>query len=42
LRDGGPGLLFERPGDKNVPLAVDLMASRRRYALALGIKPEEL
>jgi UbiD family decarboxylase len=42
LRDGGPGLLFERPGDNNVPLAVDLMASRRRYALALGIKPEEL
>src|SRR5262245_23074573 len=42
LRDGGPGLLFERPGDKKIPLAVDLMASRRRYALALGIEPEEL
>ena len=42
LRDSGPGLLFERPGDGNLPLAVDLMASRRRYALALGIEPEEL
>jgi UbiD family decarboxylase len=42
LHDSGPGLLFERPGDGNLPLAVDLMASRRRYALALGIEPEEL
>jgi UbiD family decarboxylase len=42
LRGNGPGLLFERPGDGNLPLAVDLMASRRRYALALGIEPEEL
>ena len=42
LRQNGPGLLFERPGDGSLPLAVDLMASRRRYALALGIQPEEL
>ena len=42
LRQNGPGLLFERPGDGSLPLAVDLMASRRRYALALGIEPEEL
>ena len=38
LRAGGPGLLFERPGDRAMPLAVDLLASRRRYALALGIE----
>jgi UbiD family decarboxylase len=25
-----------------IPLAVDLLATRRRYALALGVKPEEL
>jgi UbiD family decarboxylase len=42
LRNQGPGLLFERPGGLEMPLAVDLLASRRRYALALGVKPEEL
>ena len=42
LRTGGPGLLFERPGDRAMPLAVDLLASRRRYALALGIEPDQL
>jgi UbiD family decarboxylase len=38
----GPGLLFERPGNSDIPLAVDLLASRRRYALALGTEPELL
>src|SRR2546425_11764607 len=42
LRAGGPGLLFERPGDRAMPLAVDLLASRRRYALALGLEPDQL
>jgi 2,5-furandicarboxylate decarboxylase 1 len=42
LRSGGPGLLFERPGGGAMPLAVDLLASRRRYALALGIEPDQL
>jgi UbiD family decarboxylase len=42
LRNNGPGLLFERPGGGTLPLAVDLLASRRRYALALGIEPEQL
>ena len=42
LRAGGPGLLFERPGDRTMPLAVDLLASRRRYALALGIEADQL
>ncbi len=38
----GPGLLFERPGGLEIALAVDLLATRRRYALALGVKPDEL
>jgi len=42
LRKDGPGLVFERPGDCKIPLAVDLLASRRRYGLALGVQPEEL
>ena len=42
LRAGGPGLLFERAGDRAIPLAVDLLASRRRYALALGIEADQL
>src|SRR5215470_16360763 len=42
LRAGGPGLLFERPGDRAMPLVVDLLASRRRYGLALGVEADQL
>jgi len=42
LRTSGPGLLFECPEGKDGLLAVDLLASRRRYALALGVAPEHL
>jgi len=42
LRNSGPGLLFERAGDHDIRLAVDLLASRRRYALALSVEPEQL
>lgn len=42
LRNKGPGLLFERPGGMDIPLAVDLLASRRRYALALGVETDQL
>lgn len=42
LQKQGPGLLFERPGGSDIPLAVDLLGSRRRYALALGTEPELL
>ena len=42
LRNNGPGLLFERAGDHDIRLAVDLLASRRRYALALGVEPDQL
>ena len=42
LRNSGPALLFERPENRDVILAVDLLASRRRYALALGVEAEKL
>ena len=42
LRAGGPGLVFERAGECTMPLAVDLLASRQRYALALGIEADQL
>src|SRR6266568_4633387 len=42
LRNSGPGLLFERAGDHDIRLAVDLLASRRRYALALGVEADQL
>jgi 2,5-furandicarboxylate decarboxylase 1 len=42
LRNTGPGLVFEQPGDSEIPLAVDLLASRRRYALALAVEAEQL
>lgn len=42
LLNHGPGLLFERPGGSDIPLAVDLLASRARYALALGTEPDRL
>jgi UbiD family decarboxylase len=42
LRNNGPGLVFERAGDSDIPMAVDLLASRRRYALALGVEPDQL
>jgi len=42
LLNQGPGLLFEHPGGSDIPLAVDLLASRLRYALALGTQPDLL
>jgi 2,5-furandicarboxylate decarboxylase 1 len=41
LRSGGPALLFERPGDSTMPILTNLLATRRRYALALGCAPAE-
>ncbi|MDP2936726.1 MAG: UbiD family decarboxylase [Dehalococcoidia bacterium] len=38
----GPALLFEKAGDSAFPLATDLLASRRRMALALETEPSEL
>lgn len=36
LRTGGPALLFERPGDSEIPLLANLFGTERRVALALG------
>ena len=36
LRAGGPALLFERPGDSEIPLLANLFGTERRVALALG------
>ena len=38
----GPALLFEHAGDSAHPLATDLLASRRRLALALETEPSRL
>jgi UbiD family decarboxylase len=32
---GGPALLFERPDDRDVPVAVDVLGGWKRYALAM-------
>jgi 2,5-furandicarboxylate decarboxylase 1 len=41
LRDSGPALLFERPGGNDIPMVVSVLASRRRYGLALECGPTE-
>jgi UbiD family decarboxylase len=38
----GPALLFEKPGKSPFPLATDLLATRRRYAMALETEPHHL
>src|SRR5690348_2606672 len=41
LRNSGPALLFQHPGGQDVPILVNLLATRRRYGLALGCTPAE-
>ena len=36
-QDGGPALLFEKPKNSSVPIVTNLLGSRRRLCLALGI-----
>jgi 4-hydroxy-3-polyprenylbenzoate decarboxylase len=36
LRAGGPALLFEHPGDSEIPLLANLFGTEQRVALALG------
>ena len=36
LRAGGPALLFERPGDGDIPLLANLFGTEQRVAFALG------
>jgi 2,5-furandicarboxylate decarboxylase 1 len=42
LRNGGPALLFQRPGGQDIPILVNLLATRRRYGLALGCAPDQV
>ncbi|MGI9070698.1 MAG: menaquinone biosynthesis decarboxylase [Bryobacteraceae bacterium] len=37
VKSGGPALLFEKPKNSKVPLAINLFASRRRMEIALGV-----
>ncbi|HEY2748727.1 MAG TPA: menaquinone biosynthesis decarboxylase [Polyangia bacterium] len=41
LADGGPALLFENPRGSRFPLAINLFGSRRRMAMALGVREIE-
>jgi 2,5-furandicarboxylate decarboxylase 1 len=41
LRSAGPALLFERPGGATMPILTNLLATRRRYGLALECGPTE-
>jgi UbiD family decarboxylase len=41
LRNAGPALLFQRPGGQDMPILVNLLATRRRYGLALGCAPDQ-
>ena len=41
LRGRGPALLFERPGGSSIPILANLLATRRRFALALGCDPKD-
>ncbi len=36
LRQGGPALLFEQPGDSEIPLLANLFGTERRVARAMG------
>ncbi len=36
LRSGGPALLFEKPGDSDIPLLANLFGTEQRVARALG------
>ena len=42
LRARGPALLFERPGGKEIPIFINALATRKRYALAMQCKQEEI
>jgi 4-hydroxy-3-polyprenylbenzoate decarboxylase len=37
VKNGGPALLFEKPKNSKVPLAINLFASKRRMEIALGV-----
>ncbi|HEX9101474.1 MAG TPA: menaquinone biosynthesis decarboxylase, partial [Polyangia bacterium] len=41
LPGGGPALLFENPRGSRFPLAINVFGSRRRMAMALGVREIE-
>ena len=41
VKSGGPALLFEKPKNSKVPLAINLFASKRRMEIALGVSDIE-
>jgi 2,5-furandicarboxylate decarboxylase 1 len=41
LRGRGPALLFERPGGMNIPILTNVLATRRRYGLAMNCAPAD-
>ena len=42
LRGRGPALLFEHPGGKDIPIFINALASRKRYALAMQCEQQEI
>jgi len=42
LRGRGPALLFEHPGGKDIPIFINALASRKRYALAMQCDQQEV
>lgn len=38
VRAGGPALLFERPGGRDIPLAINVFGTENRMATALGVR----
>ena len=42
IHNNGPALLFEKPGGSNIPIAMGLLATRRRYAMAIGVEPDQI
>lgn len=41
VKHGGPALLFQKPKNSTVPLAINLFASKRRMEIALGVNDIE-
>ena len=42
LRGRGPALLFEHPGGKDIPIFINALATRKRYALAMQCDQQEV
>src|SRR5262249_60801474 len=42
LRGRGPALFFDHPGGKNIPVFINALATRKRYALAMECDQQEV